>query len=100
MNIKNEVCFDKILAEYFKDYFTSIVSSLVEKLPPCSGRFGDADIIDLYHNRKGVGADELSICWFRSYLTGRLQVTDVDGTMYEVKGITCDVPQCSILGRL
>ena len=47
-----------------------------------------------------VGVDELSICWFRSYLTGRVQVTDVDGTMSVAKGITCGVPQGSILGSL
>ena len=50
--------------------------------------------------RKGVGVDELSICWFRSYLTGRVQVTDVDGTMSVAKGITCGVPQDSILEPL
>ena len=32
------------------------------------------------------------ICWFRPYLTGRLQVTDVDGTMSVTKGITFGVP--------
>ena len=41
-----------------------------------------------------------SICWFRSYLTGRVEVTDVDGTMSVAKGITCGVPQGSILGPL
>ena len=48
----------------------------------------------------GVGVNELSICWLRSYLTGRLQVTDVDGTMSVAKGITCGVSQGSILGPL
>ena len=47
-----------------------------------------------------VGVNELSICWFRSYLTGRVQVTDIDGTMYVAKGITCGVPHGSILGPL
>ena len=44
--------------------------------------------------------NELSICWFRSYLAGRVQVTDVDGTMSVAKGIICGVPQGSILGPL
>ena len=36
LNIENELCFDKQkVAEYFNDYFKSIASSLVEKLPPC-----------------------------------------------------------------
>ena len=37
--------------------------------------------------------NELSICWFRSYLTGSVQVTNIDGTISVAKGITCDVPQ-------
>ena len=32
-------------------------------------------------NISGVGVDKLSICWFRSYVTGTVQVTDVYGTM-------------------
>ena len=42
----------------------------------------------------------MTICWFRSYLTGRLRVTDIDGTMSVAKGITCGVPQGFILGPL
>ena len=35
MNIENELCFDKQkVAGYFNGYFTYIVSSLVENLPP------------------------------------------------------------------
>ena len=52
LNIENKLCFDKQkVAEYFNDYFTSIASSLVEKLPPCSGRFGDDPVIDFYQNQ-------------------------------------------------
>jgi hypothetical protein len=49
----------------------------------------------------GVVVNELSIlCRFRSYLTGRVQFTDVDGTMSVAKGTTCGMPQGSILGPL
>ena len=41
-----------------------------------------------------------SLCWFRPYLMSRVPVTDVDGTMSVAKGITCGVPQGSILGPL
>ena len=41
--IKNESCFDK--------QKLSVASSLVEKLPPCSSRFGDAHVIDFYQNQ-------------------------------------------------
>ena len=49
---------------------------------------------------KWLGADDLTVQWFRSYLTGRTQVTDIGGTMSEPKGVTCGVPQGSILGPL
>ena len=49
----------------------------------------------------GIVVNELSIlCRFRSYLTGRVQFTDVDGTMSVAKGTTCGMPQGSILGPL
>ena len=46
---------------------------------------------------KWLGADDLTVQWFRSYLTGRTQVTDIGRTMSEPKG---GVPQGSILGPL
>ena len=49
---------------------------------------------------KWVGADDLTVQWFISYLTGRTQVTDIGGTMSEPKGVTCGVPHVSILGPL
>ena len=52
LNIENYLCFDKQkVSEYCNDYFTSIASSLVEKLPPCSDRFEDAHVIDFYQNK-------------------------------------------------
>ena len=47
-----------------------------------------------------IGADEGALKWFRSYLSGRSQVTDVDGTLSTKKPIACGVPQGSILGPL
>ena len=38
------------------------------------------------------------IDWFRSYLTGRRQCTVVGGTKSDFLGVTCGVPQGSILG--
>ena len=62
--------------------------------------FDTVDHVILLKKLSSVGVDELSICSFRSYLTGRVQVTDVDGTMSVAKCITCGVPQGSILGPL
>ena len=49
---------------------------------------------------KWLGADDLTVQWFRSYLTGRTQVTDIGGTMSDQKCVTCGVPQGSIIGPL
>ena len=62
--------------------------------------FDTVDHAILLKKLSGVGVNELSICWFRSYLTGRVQLTDVDGTMSVAKGITCCVSQGAILGLL
>ena len=62
--------------------------------------FDTVDHAIILKKRSGVGVDQLSICWFRLYLTGKVQVTDVDGTMSVAKGITCGMPQGSILGAL
>ena len=62
--------------------------------------FDTVDHAILLKKRTDVGVDELSICWFRSYLTGRVPVTYVDGTMSVANGITCGETQGSILGPL
>ena len=41
----------------------------------------------------GVG----SLDWFRSYLSGRRQCVAVDGVISELEGVSCGVPQGSIL---
>lgn len=41
LNIDNEICFDKQkVSDKFNIFFTTVSSSLVNKLPPCTGRFG------------------------------------------------------------
>ena len=62
--------------------------------------FDTVDHTILLNKLKWLGADDLTVQWFRSYLTGRTQVTDIGGTMSEPKGVTCGVPQGSILGPL
>ena len=62
--------------------------------------FDTVDHTILLNKLKWLGADDLTVQWFSSYLTGRTQVTDIGGTLSEPTGVTCGVPQGSIIGPL
>ena len=49
---------------------------------------------------RSIGSDTRTVEWFRSYLTGRTQITDINGTISSETIITCGAPQGSILGPL
>lgn len=54
----------------------------------------------LLDKMSAMGVNFSSICWFKSYLSDRSQIVDVNGTHSESKEISCGVPQGSILGPL
>ena len=85
---------DYIKLENGKGNFTGMVLLDLQKA------FDTVDHTILLNKLKWLGADDLTVQWFISYLTGRTQVTDIGGTMSEPKGVTCGVPQGSILGPL
>ena len=49
---------------------------------------------------RSIGSDTRTVEWFRSYLTKRTQVTDINGTISSETIITRGVPQGSIFGPL
>ena len=38
--------------------------------------------------------------WFFSYLTNRIQTTEINFYISDMQNISCGVPQCSVLGPL
>lgn len=49
---------------------------------------------------KALGLNDLSVRWIASYLTGRDQKVEVNGSMSDARQIDCGVPQGSVLGPL
>ena len=65
-----------------------------------SKAFDTLDHKILTQKLKHYGADELAISWFTSYLSGRKQALNINGTVSDWKTITTGVPQGSVLGPL
>ena len=49
---------------------------------------------------RAIGFDSTAIKWMKSYLEGREQVVDINGTLSSSLTVSCGVPQGSILGPL
>ena len=60
LKINDEVCFDPLkVAEKFNSFFLTTASSLVEKHPNCSGKFGKSYVKD-YYQKLGVRKDSFT----------------------------------------
>ena len=62
--------------------------------------FDTVDHSILENKLKTIGLGGNAIAWFDSYLTNRIQVTDVGGIFSDPRVVPCGVPQGSILGPL
>ena len=47
-----------------------------------------------------LGLDQPAINWFKSYLSGRMQMCSVNGVLSDAQILSCGVPQGTILGPL
>ena len=54
----------------------------------------------LFSKMKALGFTESTLNWFKSYLSDRKQITDVDGTASTEQKVNLGVPQGSILGPI
>jgi hypothetical protein len=49
---------------------------------------------------EALGLSSYPLGWVKSYLSGREQVVEVNGSRSQAKPMSCDVPQGSVLGPL
>ena len=85
---------DKIRFNMDNGFYTGVVLLDLQKA------FDTVDHSILMSKLRAIGADKLTVKWFTSYLSGRKQFVDVDGTYSGEDDVRCGVPQGSILGPL
>ena len=77
-----------------KGHYTGVVLLDLQKA------FDTVDHSILVTKLRAIGADNLALKWFSSYLGERKQFVDVHGTFSSKEAVSCGVPQGSILGPL
>ena len=85
---------DKIRFNTDKGLYTGVILLDLQK------SFNTVDHNILLSKLRAVGADNIVINWFTSYLSERKQFVDINGTCSSSESITCGVPRGSILGPL
>ena len=61
--------------------------------------FDTVDHTILCDKLEGIGVPVLSVNWFKSYLSDRIQYVSLKGQVSDPCNVSCGVPQGSILGR-
>ena len=85
---------DYIKRECDKGNFTGMVLLDLQKA------FDTVDHNILVSKLESIGLDEMTIKWFKSYLSDRTQLVEVGGVYSDTNVVPCGVPQGSILGPL
>ena len=85
---------DYIKSQLDQSNYTGLVMLDLQKA------FDTVDHTVLLQKLEALGADETTVSWFHSYLCGRKQVVNIGEVLSSELGISCGVPQGSILGPL
>jgi len=85
---------DKLRFNMDKGLYTGVILLDLQKA------FDTVDHSILVSKLRAIGADNIAVKWFSSYLDERKQFVDVQGTFSSQEDVSCGVPQGSILGPL
>ena len=85
---------DKVLKEFEEGLLTGMILIDLQKA------FGTIDHEILLQKLKAIKFSESTIKWFKSYLSERIFLVNIDNKLSDFGKISCGVPQGSILGPL
>ena len=85
---------DKVLKEFDEGFLTGMIFIALQKA------FDTIDHEILLQKLKAIKFSESTIKWFKSYLSERIFLVNIENKLSNFGKISCGVPQRSILGSL